>query len=152
MKHSTYTKSSLRVLSCVVHPCIVMYGHKRAFVSQHTVAHASTHSPSSVAHGPHISYYQGTKRFLQSRFSTLRPLPRCQAFLSLSIISHANGCQTPLLSGHDILRLQCVHSFSVTYQIPDCTCSHPPQSRKALFCTALSCISACVRTYVCVRQ
>ncbi len=64
----------------------------------------------------------------------------CQAFLSLSIISHANRSQILLLSGHcTCTTLQLgyalvlsLHSFSVTHWVPDYIRSQPPQSRKAL--------------------
>ncbi len=56
-------------------------------------------------------------------FSTLRLLPCYQAFLSLFIISRARRHDEHRVPSYDTTRLQCMHSFSATHRIPDCTCS-----------------------------
>ncbi len=121
------------------------------FVSQHTVAHASTHSPSSVAHGPYLSYYQGTKRFLQSRFNTLRPLPRCQTFF---VPLHHLLCQ----QAPDAIVVRSRHTVASVYALILSHLSDPrlhlfsstsvPQSI-VLYCSFMHiCLRTCVRTYV----
>ncbi len=89
MKHSTYTKSSLRVFGCLVHFLNRCHRHKRAFCESTYHSMCMNVQP-WLAHGPHtyptavraLTYlhsYMYMETTSQRQNASSRSLPRCTA-------------------------------------------------------------------------